>query len=65
MSEIKTRKMNLENKCVTYGRDAASTLFGARSPNRLHRRDPHGEEGGIERSFDLQCQRLAEVMGLS
>ncbi len=27
-------------------------------------RDPHGEEGGIDRSFDLQCQRLAEIMGL-
>ncbi len=49
---------------MCYGREAISTLFGAQYPNRLHRRDPHEEEGRIECSFDLQCHRLAEIMGL-
>ena len=49
---------------MRYCRDAASSLSGAQCPNRLHRRDPHGEEGQIGCLIDLQCQRLAEIMGL-
>ena len=48
---------------MCYSREDTSTLFGAQCPNRLHRRDPHGEEGRIECSFDLLCHRLAEIIG--
>jgi hypothetical protein len=36
---------------------------GAQCANRWHRCDPHGKEGWIECSFDLQCPRLVEIMG--
>ena len=58
MSEIKSQKMNFENKCATV--EMPHLLYLA----PFWGRDPHGEEGGIDRSFDLQCQRLAEIMGL-
>ncbi len=47
---------------MRYLGDATSTLKRHTMPNRLHRLDPHGEEGQIDCLFDLQCQRLAMIM---
>jgi hypothetical protein len=46
---------------MRYLGDATSTLKWHTMPNRLHCRDPHGEEGRIECLFDLQCRRLAKI----
>ena len=62
MLEIKSRK-NENRKSMPYLSDIASILGGTQCPNRLHCRDPHGTEGGIECLFDLQCHQLAKIMG--
>ncbi len=50
-------------KSLHYISDAASRLGGPQCTNRWYCCDPHGKEGWIKCSFDLQCLQLAEIMG--
>ncbi len=64
MSEIKSRKMNLENKCAMVEKQylpysAPNALIDCIAVIHMD-----GEEGRRECSFDPQCHRLAEIMGL-